>query len=291
MGGLQRFFIRITPIIMLICFICFGITHIFSRNNQQNITYLTSETVQIDQNTTINSYTFDFQGYIENANASRLKDSVTNTLDIDSWQSLINSFNTIWGNGYDPADITLTLLNGLLLIVDGFITALNIMILPFKLSAGIILTALAIMGIRTNNVGIITTTLNGIIDYVSIPLIPPALPSGTPIYYETVWYLGNNVTITNPYEDTFISDINITTNGGGTYKRIAIYNRGFQNNQVIYEVVYTDTNNAEITVFRSDSGWYYNNSRTITITSNNDFTDIEQYIGNLLRNLDATQVS
>lgn len=287
MTGLQKFFIRITPIIMLICFICFGISHIFTTNNQQNITYLTHETIQINENTTIEDYTYDFQGYIQNANASRLKDSVTTSMEIESWQSLINSFDTIWGNGYDPADITLTLLNGILLIVDGFITAINLLILPIKLSAGIILTALTIMGIKTNNVGIITTTLNGIIDYVTIPLIPPALPSGTPLYYNTVWYLGDNVRITNPYTDVFVADLNITTNGGGIYKRIALYNRG--NN--ICEVIYTDTSNAEITVFRTGAGWYYNDSRTITISQNNDFTDIEQYIGNLLTNLDATQIN
>ena len=126
MGGLQRLFLRITPIIMLICFICFGITHTFQQEGQPNITYLTSEVITLDDNNTqtttdditIKNYNFDFKSYRENIDINILKRSVNNSLNIDSFKTTINGFRTIWNNGYQVGDVLRSVANGILLIIE-----------------------------------------------------------------------------------------------------------------------------------------------------------------------------
>ena len=147
MNGLQRLFLRITPIIMLICFICFGITHAFQQEGQANITYLTHQTITIDDNNTITTtddltienYEFDFTAYRTNIqNSNILKRAVTNTIDTQTYKEVIERFNTIWQDGYQFLDGVHTIVNALVLVVDSLIIPINVVITPLRIIAGVL---------------------------------------------------------------------------------------------------------------------------------------------------------
>lgn len=143
MGGLANLFRKLIPITLLICLISFGIAQIFTTNG---LTYISTIT-----NTDGISYTkFDFAKYIKNINTTYIKDAVTNVIDVKGLQQQLNQFKKIWNDGYDLGDGIKTIIGVIILVIDLFITFLNMLFVPIRLIAGLILTALNIVGINTN---------------------------------------------------------------------------------------------------------------------------------------------
>lgn len=182
MGGLQRLFLRITPIIMLICFICFGITHAFQQAGQPNITYLTHEVIAVDDNNTpndttdditIDNYTFDVQSYANNININILKRATTNIINLEAYTETINGFKNIWRDGYQFGDGVHTIVNAIILAINTLLVPLNVILAPIRIIAGILLTAFSLVGININRETIIITSLNAILDHAAIPMINP----------------------------------------------------------------------------------------------------------------------
>lgn len=283
MEGLQKFFLKITPIIMLICFVCFGISHTFNAGNN-NITYLTQETIQIDENTSIDQYKFDFRSYADNIDISILKRSTNQIIDIDTWQSTINSYNILWQDGYDIGDISQTILNSGILIIDGIIQFINITLVPWRIISGILLTGLSIIGININKETIIHNTLNSILDYAQIPLIAPVLPNGQLIYANTIWDLHAPILMTG---DNFRIDVLFDAGYQtiGHYKTIEIIKLP----QDKYRIYYTDTNNNVVMVC-DQNVWQYADIQRIEILDTNTFDNaLNNKIAKLLDICRATE--
>lgn len=164
----MKIFLKLIPLTLLICFICFGLTIIF---DIQNLTYLSRTT---KDNITI--YTFDMNQYVQNLNIDILKRATTNTIDVETFKNVFESWGTIWDNGYDFGDIFFSLLNGFIMVFDLLIVPINLVLIVLRIIAGIMLTGLSLIGININSNGVILTTLNNILDFSKIPLISPALP-------------------------------------------------------------------------------------------------------------------
>lgn len=279
MGGLQRLFLRITPIIMLICFICFGITHTFQQEGQANITYLTHETIEVtadnplteeNEQVTIENYIFDFKSYRDNIDINILKRATTNVIDLQAYQNTLDNFNTIWENGYNPGDILLTLGNASLLIINTLILPINIILTPLRIISGILLTAFSLIGININRQTPIINTLNAILDKATINMINPTF--NKELYQDlanTRWYFKQQLTadsVRDENEYPYNLQVYFTTPGGGNYKNIRTRVEVINNVLHIY-VIYTDTDNNEIYVY--DNGWIYEDSRTTYFTNQN----------------------
>lgn len=168
-GGLGSFFKKVIPIIMLLCFVAFGISIIF---NNTDITYLKHITEDSNGNALTHPYyEYDFASYIDNIDINILQRAVTNIIDTTTFTDVLNSWETIWTNGYQLGDIFASIVNGFIMLVDVLLTIINFLIVPIRIIAGILLTGLSILGIDINSNGIIITTLNDLLDIGAIPLI------------------------------------------------------------------------------------------------------------------------
>lgn len=285
MGGLQRLFLRITPIIMLICFVCLGITHTFQQEGQPNITYLTTETIAIDDNNTettedditITNYSFDFKSYRENIDNDIIKRSLDNLIDTDNpqnptdiqkYQANLNIFKTIWEDGYDFGDITGSILNAVILTINTLILPINVVLIPIRITAGILLTAFSILGININRDTGIIKFFNIILDELSIPLINPTWDNELAMIGQTYYFKMSIESEIGPREDVIAGNyyFEFTSPSGGKYKQLQwITNAHDQNDTKIW---YYDTDGYQILVYDSkNNGWQYQDSRTITIMS------------------------
>lgn len=142
MGGLASVFKKLIPFLIIICLVTFGINIIFGNN----LTYLSKQTINGTE-----IWKFNFTKYLKNINFNNLKSAVTNVIDIKGFQQQINSFKAIWNNGYQLGDGIKTIIGVIILVIDGLITALNMVLVPIRLIAGLLLTALNILGIDISN--------------------------------------------------------------------------------------------------------------------------------------------
>ena len=209
MNGIWNLLKRVIPIITLICFICLGITHTFSLITDENITYMSkvyynTETWQVIENpteeqkeTAYTYYSLDTINYLQNINADNLKNSTQRVFDLQAFENTINQFNQIWDNGYQLGDGVRTLINGLLLIFNGLLTAINGILWPVRIVSAIILTAFTLVGIKINNNGIITTTLQWFVNSLAIPLINPTtnVDTNTTLNNQYVKFINQNLTL------------------------------------------------------------------------------------------------
>ena len=262
MGGLQRLFLRITPIIMLICFICFGITHTFQQERQPNITYLTHETIEViaddplteeNEQITIENYNFDFQSYRENIDQNILKRSINKTFDFTTYENVLNTYNEIWEDGYDFLDGVQTLTNTILLIINTLILPINIILVPLRITCGILLTAFSLIGINISRNTPIITALNSIIDNANIPMIEPTYNKGYNYVNGTTWIFNNTIRPSTDLGTEIDAYVTFNSEGGGNY--VAMFTR----NGTLY---YKDTQGYEIAVYNSN-GWIYQDSKKI----------------------------
>ena len=279
MGGLQRLFLRITPIIMLICFICFGITHTFQEEGQPNITYLTHETIEViadnpltqeNEQVTIENYNFDFKSYRENIDINILKRATNNIIDIEAYQKTKDEFNNIWKNGYNAGDIVRTIGNASLLIINTLILPINILIAPLRIISGILLTAFSILGININRQTPIINVLNSILDNAAIPMLRPTFSNDPNSIINTKWKFNNEIKFSyQSYSATRTYVVNFTIpESTATYTKIRTTVNFLETENTI-EYFYLDENNVEQSLYVYNNGWIYQNTREITIISHN----------------------
>lgn len=305
MGGFQRLILRITPIIMLICFICLGITHTFQQVGTQNITYLSYETITLDNNNTeettdditIDNYTFDFTSYTTNIeNLNILERSLNHTLDIDAYERTLNRFNTIWDDGYNVGDVSNSILNGVILVINTIILPINILLVPIRICSGIILTGLAIMGIRIDQQTPIITLLNNLVDKLTIPLINSTWARDGNIE-DSIWQFKQNVTTEYSTEYHTFATINVplnfTTESGGNFKQIFtdvydVQQDSFNNYSAKTKMWYVDTDNNQILVY--DDGYWYYDVKVINIGDVSNLTKQQLNAINYFLNLNAQRI-
>lgn len=284
MGGLQRLFLRITPIIMLICFVCLGISHTFQQEGQPNITYLTAENITIDVNNTettedditITNYSFDFQAYRQNINQNILKRSTQNLFNIDAYNQTFISFKNLWEDGYDIGDVFKTIINVGILIVNSIIFPINIFLLPLRITCGILLTAFSIIGINitytTAEQKPLISFIHNVIDNAAIPLLTPTWDKTIDqTQTQNVQFIFNEIlayppTMNNNEYRIISTTIDFQeTDETGRYQRMDWYYQGPSN--FITKLVYVDTQGYEIEVYNYQDGWIYNSSKNITTLS------------------------
>ena len=296
MDGFKRLVFRLTPIIMLICFICIGITHVFTRPNQtQPLTYLTYQTITVDDrgtiettdDITINNYTFDFETYRSNISTDLLVESLQNVLDLTAYTNTLANFSLLWEDGYQVGDILKTILNGVILIVNTIFVIINIFIMPLRILTAILLVALSLVGININRTeGIIIPFLNIIVSKATIPLINRTDETTAEIYNNltnTTWTFNNQPEIP---QNTFIYlDTNLTfTSNNQQFTKITISNAkiGVVNNPLYNQYTPTITyNNTEV---YTDGNWINNNYKTIfinNVTNNNVNTTLSIWLTRL----------
>lgn len=292
MSGLQRLFLRITPIITLICFICFGIYHTFETNQTGSITYLSKEVITLNDNATpedttddltIEQYKFDTKSYVENINQDILKRSTNNVADLTIYERNLATFNLIWEDGYNFGDGIQTIINVGLLLINTLILPINILLVPLRIIAGVLLTAFSIVGINVNSETPIINFLNTILDNLVIPLIDPTQnKEGNHEYDNTVWYF---VESASNHKETRAMNIQFTTTIDGqtkTYNWITV-GRGkiVYSTQETFGERYTLMNNYE---------WQNEIARYITVINigtgeNNTHTTTELWLSHF-----ATQI-
>lgn len=278
MSGLQRLFLRITPIIMLICFVCLGISHAFQQEGQPNITYLTTEIITLDDNNTettedditITNYKFDFRSYTQNIDNDILKRATENVFNIDDYNKNVAVFNLIWNDGYDFGDGIQTIVNAVILVINSLLTLFNILLTPIRITAGIIITALSILGIdvtKNQNKPLIYT-LHGILDNLNIKLMKPTYNEiyHTELKY-TTWIWNNTIDCRNDIdsdENSIVINIEFEAIDHANFYGI-IWN--YNQTGDIYYIYKENNENHEIKVYEYGTGWLYQNVKQITITS------------------------
>lgn len=261
MGGLTRLFMRILPIITLICFICFGITYTFESADIHDITYLSTETINVgtqENPNNITLYQFDTKSYIENVNVNILKEATTKTIEFDKYMHTYDNFNIIWQDGYKAGAVTQTILNGVLLLVNTLILPINILLVPMRITAGLLLTAFSLIGINigTETPGPIITMNQFILHRLAIPLIDPTEEYGTtPELAGTQWY------IKTPQKRAGTFTVNFTAYVDGTLQNFTSID--YEKSVIIY-----GNGQGGVTIYNSkNGGWLHEESRYITITT------------------------
>lgn len=160
---------KILPFTMLLCIICFGIDIIFPN---MNVTYLT--------HTTINGsvlYQFDFTSYIQNLSIELIRKATSNLIDADTFKEIVDEWKLIWVDGYQFGDVFKTLVNGFIMVIDAFLTFINLIIVVIRIIIAILLMGLSLIGININNPNsLILKTLNDIVETLTINLIHPFIP-------------------------------------------------------------------------------------------------------------------
>lgn len=155
---------KVLPFTMLLCIICFGIDIIFPN---MNITYLT--------HTTINGsvlYQFDFTSYFQNISIELFRKATNDLIDTESFKNIINAWKTIWQDGYQFGDVFKSMVNGFIMVIDAVLTIINLIIVILRIIIALLLTGISIIGININNPNsVILTTLNSIVDSLTIPLV------------------------------------------------------------------------------------------------------------------------
>ena len=202
MDGLKNLFLKLTPIIFLICCICYGILHTFSSNEESNITYLHTQYVNTEtyepyvnptdeqKEQALKVYKFDMVSYTQNIDQNILVRSVQKTFNLQNYNNIIESYEVIWQDGYQIGDILKTLLNSVILVLDSIIFPINIILIPLRITAGLILTGMSIIGININKGTAIIPFLNTITDEASIPLINGLYSKeDAQNIIDTTWYL------------------------------------------------------------------------------------------------------
>lgn len=230
-GGLGNLFKKIIPIIMLVCFICLGITHTFGRFqatetngvSESNISYISKVDANSETNPNAMSYyTLDVNNYLSNIDFDILKRATNHVIDTETLQDNLRTFNLIWENGYQIGDVSDTIINGILLIINLISTAINLCILPVRIIAGILLTGFALVGIKTNTNGIIINGLNALLDVTAIPLINPTIQQEvTNSLTNTTWKF-KNLQIANDLSNITINVIFYYTYNLSTQKYAGI---------------------------------------------------------------------
>lgn len=312
MNGLKHILGRVIPIITLICFVSLGVLYIFNTDNLTylNVEYMDKTTATIYTNPTEEQkeqsykiYTYDFKTYVDNIDQNILERSIENTLDFQRYNSVLTNFNNIWENGYSFGKITETILNAVILTINTAILPINIIVTPIRIIAGLLLTGISLMGINTNANTPINNMLNGILDYAVIPLINPTKSyeqspdqilgksyvmnqNITDKYYKVQkhWISGAGTTSGWIYNYTnYNININFTSQAGGNYKQL-FTQYTTTNGQENLKIWYVDTSNNQILVY--NNGWLYEDSKHITISSNNDISNsdladqLAKYINN-----------
>lgn len=159
-------FTKVLPFTMLLCIVCFGIDIIFPN---MNVTYLT--------HTTINGsvlYQFDFTSYFENLSIELLRQATSDAIDTETFSNIVETWKTIWTNGYDLGDIFKTLVNGFIMVVDALLTIINLIIVILRIIVAILLLAMSVIGININNQNsVILETLRNIVASLTIDQVQP----------------------------------------------------------------------------------------------------------------------
>lgn len=258
MGGLYRLFTKILPIMMLICFISFGILNTFQTEGQANLTYLTQETYNIgtEENPEYKElYTFDTKSYAENINQDILNRSLDHVLTLEAYQLTLNKFQQIWDDGYNLFDISRTIANGVVLIINTIILPINILLIPLRIISGIILTGMSIVGINVNNGRFICPVLIFIIDKLAIPFIQPENPTGETTILENQQYI-----FKDNLEDYYTEDIQINFNFTCTQYNQDVYKyaKGLKitkiNNRTKL-IIISNMASQQWTAYNSANGW------------------------------------
>ena len=294
MGGLTRLFMRILPIITLICFICFGISYTFETQQTGSITYLSKEVITLNDNgtpettddLTIEQYQFDMVTYTENIDQDILKRSTTKVFQLQTYQAVLDTFNSIWENGYNAGDVMNTVLNASILIIDTLILPINIVLVPLRITAGILLTAFSILGINVSKQTTIINALNFLVDKLNINLISPVYDKPYSKYNGTYWQMNQNI-ISQAQGTGNAWNINVLfeSQSGGNYKKITC-----QTINSKLHIWYTDIDNYQIEVYNQDNGWIYQDSRLIFIKANNTLQETDYMLLDLYLTNWATQI-
>lgn len=287
MGGLANLFKKIIPIITLICFVCFGITTAIKTQNNVQLTYLTEEyynkttfekinnpTQQEKQNAE-KFYHFDMVEYANNLDINIITTATQNVIDIEAYKNTSAKITGLWTNGYQIGDITKTILNAIILVIDTLIVAINIAFLPLRLIAGILLTAMSLIGINISKGIVLIPFLKIVLNNFAIPLISSTTEQAN---YNNA--LSNTTWTWKTVQDSWFPEwkffgvntkginINFTSNDMNFWQ-IVLKTNGFGQHSIIYYEAnknFGHTNNA-YTVYKN--GWYNNAYKTITIKGNN----------------------
>lgn len=271
MGGLGRLFTKIIPIITLVCFLCLGITITFANLNQPNLTYLTTETINVgteENPNNITYYNLNTIEYMSNMKVDILKQATENTIDTNTYQATINRFNEIWENGYNIGDVLDTIANAILLVINSLIIVINIIILPLRIISGLLLTAFTLIGININNGVIVIPLLKGILNNLAIPLISPTATKDKYIndLTNTQWYLTTLPPLNNMERYEVVINFKATFNN----RQLYFWKYEFGKNAFGTYYVYYYVNGQQTdrrTIYWGE--WKDQTARTITITDNN----------------------
>lgn len=275
MGGMKSLFTKLIPIVMLVCFLCLGITHTFGRfdaeTGQSDITYLSKETIETgtqDHPYELTYYELDVNGYMQGIDNNVLKRSLSQVIDLEAYQSILNKFNEIWKDGYQFLDGVKTIVNSVLLVINTIILPINVLLIPLRIISGILLTAFTLIGININRDSVIINSLNGIIDYAHIPFIS---------------------TTTNVDEDTRLNNTEWRYNNTGLDLRSSIWSKWtyfyFESNGTeycainnknnkLYYCTWEDGSLQDHVVYENEQ-WINQNYRYITILDKNSLTEEE----------------
>lgn len=286
MDGLKHLLFRVIPLITLICFVCFGITHAFQQQDEAPITYLETNYYdksngfviienpteeQKEADTTLKVYEFNFTAYRNNIDQNILKRSVENTLTLEAYQWTLEQFNKIWDDGYQLFDVTKTIANAIVLVINTLILPINILLIPLRIISGILLTGISLIGININNSTIVAPILIFILDKLTIPFIQPNNTTNYQFY--------RNINEHYQGDQTIYLDFKVNEAIGKAIK-IEQYSGSHVRMSYLIEV-----NNTQewVVVFDSGStgnawGAYYDENSVLNISTMNDNTQEEQQI-------------
>ena len=279
MGGLGRLFSRIIPIIMLVCFVCLGITHTFNQIGAENHTYLTNETINVgtqENPNNITYYNFDVISYVNNVNIDILKEATNKVIDTETYKDNFESFNILWNDGYQLGDVSNTILNSVILVINTLITTINLVLFPVRIIAGILLTGMSLVGINISTQGIIVNSLKALLTSLAIPLIiPTTSKQDADIINGTTWQLNQTQTNYSFYWDKNSVIFYMQYSQNATYE--CVHTQKMSDN---WWIVIT-SNNTQITIWRNGV-WlndYYKNWYIVEV---NGSTSLQQNVYNTM---------
>ena len=175
MTGFKRILFRMIPFILILCFVAYGIEilNALSPNHINQLTYLQEKIVYDSNNVEVyRYYEYDFATYLRNITIQPFVTVLNQFISFQTFRDLKTVVEDIWADGYNALDVSKSIVNILVGVGNAIITLVNVVLVPLRFIAAILVVGLSITGINTDITQNTNPVNQGLWYMINNPIIP-----------------------------------------------------------------------------------------------------------------------